>query len=494
MGKGKQTVTNITEFPDFIRDQMEETFDMAGDYKPDVFEGQRIADPSDATLASRDAMLNFGLNRPAYVDDSILNMIRLQGAETDTSGLNSVGALNPSGFNMGLTGNADVSKLNEIYGKNTNTTPLASQVGQANAATGLLGGIATQGSTNPALQAQIDDAVRGATNQATSQYSMGGRLGSAAFGDALGRGQTAAAAPILAQNMQAEQDRQLEAARALGAVSGQDLGRGADIGQALSGFSAGDLTRQAGVASDITSASAQDANRAAQQAQAQAQLNFNAQNADLNRGLKAADAIAGYSAGDLGRSLTASGMAPAFQQADMSRMGLGAAVGQDIDAYNQAQINADMGLLGDQNAAQQQVYNNMLAASGLAPNFGSNTQTTQGGMGNIMGGLGGAATGAALANAMSFSPYMGAGAGGLLGLIASDIRLKTNLKYLGKEQNGLKVYDWDWNKKAKELGLDVYPTRGYIAQEVKGKFPNAVVYGDDGFMRIDTSAIPAIEV
>jgi hypothetical protein len=112
-----------------------------------------------------------------------------------------------------------------------------------------------------------------------------------------------------------------------------------------------------------------------------------------------------------------------------------------------------------------------------------------------MQGLGGAATGAALAKALGYTATQGAVGGGLLGLLAaSDIRLKTDLKYLGKEQNGLKVYDWEWNKKARELGLDIYPTRGYIAQEVKRKFPSAVVYGDDGYLRVDTNAIPAIEV
>ena len=98
-----------------------------------------------------------------------------------------------------------------------------------------------------------------------------------------------------------------------------------------------------------------------------------------------------------------------------------------------------------------------------------------------------------MAKALGYSATTGAGLGGLLGIL-SDIRLKTDLKYLGKEQNGLKVYDWSWNKKAKELGFNAYPTRGYIAQEVKEKFPNAIMYRDDGYLRVDTSAIPAIEV
>lgn len=65
---------------------------------------------------------------------------------------------------------------------------------------------------NPFLQNQIDSAIQGAVNQTTSQYARGGRLGSAAFGSALGSGITGAAAPILAQAYDAERGRQMQAA------------------------------------------------------------------------------------------------------------------------------------------------------------------------------------------------------------------------------------------------------------------------------------------
>ena len=53
-------------------------------------------------------------------------------------------------------------------------------------------------STNPLIQTQIDNAISGAVNDVSSQYALGGRLGSDSFADSLGQGITNAAAPIIA--------------------------------------------------------------------------------------------------------------------------------------------------------------------------------------------------------------------------------------------------------------------------------------------------------
>lgn len=74
---------------------------------------------------------------------------------------------------------------------------------------------------NPFLQQQIGSAVQGAVDKATSQYALGGRLGSAAFGSALGSGITGAAAPILSQAYEAERGRQLQAAGMAPQLAGQ---------------------------------------------------------------------------------------------------------------------------------------------------------------------------------------------------------------------------------------------------------------------------------
>ena len=80
------------------------------------------------------------------------------------------------------------------------------------------------------------------------------------------------------------------------------------------------------------------------------------------------------------------------------------------------------------------------------------------------------------------------GAGDVLGTAAqlagmyfmfSDERLKENIEYIGKS-NGHKVYTWDWNDKAKELGIND-PTKGVIAQEVMEYMPGAVSKVANGY-------------
>ena len=75
----------------------------------------------------------------------------------------------------------------------------------------------------------------------------------------------------------------------------------------------------------------------------------------------------------------------------------------------------------------------------------------------------------------------GGGGGGF----PSDIRLKENIKPLGKV-NGINVYSWDWNKKGIELGLDKYPTVGVIAQEIVKTRPDAV-WLENGYFMVDYS-------
>ncbi len=84
------------------------------------------------------------------------------------------------------------------------------------------------------------------------------------------------------------------------------------------------------------------------------------------------------------------------------------------------------------------------------------------------------------------------GAGDVLGTAAqlagmyfmfSDERLKENIEYIGKS-NGHKVYTWDWNDKAKELGIND-PTKGVIAQEVMEYMPEAVSKDANGYYMVN---------
>jgi hypothetical protein len=84
------------------------------------------------------------------------------------------------------------------------------------------------------------------------------------------------------------------------------------------------------------------------------------------------------------------------------------------------------------------------------------------------------------------------GAGDVLGTAAqlatlymmSDKRLKENIKPIGKSENGHKLYTWDWNDKAKELGISD-PTTGVLAQEVIKYMPEAVTKDANGYYMVN---------
>ena len=69
----------------------------------------------------------------------------------------------------------------------------------------------------------------------------------------------------------------------------------------------------------------------------------------------------------------------------------------------------------------------------------------------------------------------------------SDERLKENIEYVGKS-NGHNIYTWDWNDKAKELGIDD-PTKGVIAQEVIKYMPEAVSKDANGYYMVNYGAL-----
>ena len=84
------------------------------------------------------------------------------------------------------------------------------------------------------------------------------------------------------------------------------------------------------------------------------------------------------------------------------------------------------------------------------------------------------------------------GTGDILGTAAqlagmyflSDERLKENIKPIGKSENGHNLYTWDWNDKAKELGVND-PTTGVLAQEVKKYMPEAVIEDENGYYKVN---------
>ena len=67
----------------------------------------------------------------------------------------------------------------------------------------------------------------------------------------------------------------------------------------------------------------------------------------------------------------------------------------------------------------------------------------------------------------------------------SDIRLKDDIRLFDTMPNGVKIYTWAWNEEAKRIGADSIPGFGVIAQEIQETHPDAVMVGDDGYLRVN---------
>jgi len=66
-------------------------------------------------------------------------------------------------------------------------------------------------------------------------------------------------------------------------------------------------------------------------------------------------------------------------------------------------------------------------------------------------------------------------------IASSDIRLKENVTQVDTLPNGIKLYTWEWKEERNE------PTFGVIAQEVADVVPEAVMIGEDGYLRVNYS-------
>ena len=99
-----------------------------------------------------------------------------------------------------------------------------------------------------------------------------------------------------------------------------------------------------------------------------------------------------------------------------------------------------------------------------------------------------ASAGKAQARGSIFGALIG-GAAKIGAAIWSDVRLKDNVTHYETMPNGVKLYTWDWNEAAKELGADEYPPFGVLAQEIMKTHPDAVMEGDDGYLRVNYGKI-----
>ena len=72
--------------------------------------------------------------------------------------------------------------------------------------------------------------------------------------------------------------------------------------------------------------------------------------------------------------------------------------------------------------------------------------------------------------------------------IFSDIRLKENVEFVGRNQNGFNIYKWDWNDKANQLG-EFGSDVGVLAQELLETHPERVSVNDSGYYQVNYSGI-----
>jgi len=184
----------------------------------------------------------------------------------------------------------------------------------------------------------------------------------------------------------------------------------------------------------------------------------------------------------------------ANQQAQLAGAGLGLSAAQQLAnisnlGFGQGQtLQGGMAQMGAQQQAQQQAIMN--AAQGLFQGFTDRPNEILGLLGGI-GSLYPGVSGQTTSSTPGLFDYLGLGAG-VLGsylLAGSDIALKENIKPAGKTPDGINLYTWDWNEKAKRGGFASHPTFGVIAQELKKHKPDAVVRGDDGYLRVDYSKV-----
>jgi hypothetical protein len=176
-------------------------------------------------------------------------------------------------------------------------------------------------------------------------------------------------------------------------------------------------------------------------------------------------------AGELG--LAAVGQYPSTMMAPLGMYGAIGNVGAQRRAMSQAAIDRDMARYEYQANAPQNALRNYMAM--VTGDYGSTVnsvtpgQSGLGQMGQIAGILG------SLATAGVPMPW------------SSDARLKDNVTRIGKDK-GYNIYSWEWNDKAKELGIDD-PTVGVMAQEVLETNPDAVSVNENGYYQVDYGAL-----
>tara|TARA_R100001163_G_C5068158_1_gene208001 strand:- start:5738 stop:6871 length:1134 start_codon:yes stop_codon:yes gene_type:complete len=184
------------------------------------------------------------------------------------------------------------------------------------------------------------------------------------------------------------------------------------------------------------------------------------------------------------RRIGAADRAPGFAQqqlqAQLAQPSLQEAVGRDIESREAARL-ADQARLTQQpqEAQREQLINLSNLLGGLA---GLGTSTT------FQNQSSGFTSQAFSGGASPFQQIVSAASAAAPYVAMSDIRLKTNVKQVGKLNNGIKLYTWNWTEEAKGIAGNQVEY-GVIAQEVMEVVPEAVIEGNDGYLRVSYEAL-----
>ena len=105
---------------------------------------------------------------------------------------------------------------------------------------------------------------------------------------------------------------------------------------------------------------------------------------------------------------------------------------------------------------------------------GQQASNSSGGLFGFLGTIGGA-----IAGSLDWTTILG----------LSDTALKENIRKTGTAKNGLGLYEWDWTEEGNKIAKG-QRNKGYLAQEVARKYPQAVKVGEDGHLRINYRKLP----
>lgn len=233
------------------------------------------------------------------------------------------------------------------------------------------------------------------------------------------------------------------------------------------------------------------------QAQQQAQQAFEQQRG-AQQGLASMQAGIGGQQAQLGQALGGLGQLSAGLGGQFGQIGGGlAGLGRQTQQQLGTQVNM-LNQLGQQGQATQQaaLSRQFTGAQQLAGEPLQRLLTGQqllAGMptGQISGGTSGSPyQPQSYQKPSGFSQALGAlgSAASIYTGFGSDAELKKNIEKKGELEPGVGWYTWDWNDKAKEIGIDAEPTEGVLAQEVLEIKPDAVMV-KDGYYAVDYGKI-----